>query len=275
MLDKLMQTLLRLHTSLRPRFERARAWWQSDRFDVIRHRVPSRLDRRQRLLVTATAFAGLIAGGLTASAATGDTPPPGGGPAAVAATDQAMVERQAAADRAARDARDAPPPPDSRAATPAASPKPEPSPTESRKETPKPAPPPAWAHPMPGAQTTSCFGARWGVLHAGVDLAAPQGTPIRAAGSGTVTNAGWVFGGYGISVVIDHRDGHFTHYAHASEAKVSVGDRVEPGDIIALEGSTGDSTGPHLHFEVHKGSLWNQVEPTRWMANRDVQIGGC
>lgn len=133
---------------------------------------------------------------------------------------------------------------------------------------------PDWVHPMPGAATTSCFGPRWGVMHAGVDLAAPPGTPILAVGDGVVTHAGWVFSGYGISVVVEHPDGYYTHYAHASEAKVSPGDRVEAGDVIALEGSTGDSTGPHLHFEVHKG-MWNQVEPTEWLSNRGVHIGGC
>jgi murein DD-endopeptidase MepM/ murein hydrolase activator NlpD len=148
------------------------------------------------------------------------------------------------------------------------SPKPSASPSPKRTEAPK------WVHPMPGASTTSCFGWRWGAMHAGVDLAAPHGTPIRAVGAGTVTNAGWVFSGYGISVVIDHGDGYYTHYAHASEAKVSPGDKVKPGQIIALEGSTGDSTGPHLHFEVHKG-MWNQVEPTEWLSNRGVHIGGC
>lgn len=137
-----------------------------------------------------------------------------------------------------------------------------------------PAPPPAWVHPMPGAFTTSCFGPRWGVLHGGVDLAAPPGTPIRAVGAGTVIHAGWGIAGYGISVMVDHGDGYVTHYAHASQATVSVGDTVKPGDVIALEGSTGDSSGPHLHFEVHKG-MWNRVEPVKWLANRNIHIDGC
>jgi murein DD-endopeptidase MepM/ murein hydrolase activator NlpD len=127
---------------------------------------------------------------------------------------------------------------------------------------------------MPGASTTSCFGQRWGRLHAGVDLATPHGTPIRAAGAGRVTDAGWLFGGYGISVVVDHGNGVLTHYAHASTLKVSPGDRVSPGETIALEGSTGNSTGPHLHFEVHRG-LWNQVNPAGWLRDRGVKINGC
>src|SRR5690606_14465922 len=101
---------------------------------------------------------------------------------------------------------------------------------------------------MPGARVTSCFGPRWGVLHAGIDLAKPANTPVYAAGAGRVTAAGWVYSGYGISVMIDHGNGYLTHYAHLNEATVNVGDRVAAGDLIGREGSTGDSTGPHLHF---------------------------
>jgi murein DD-endopeptidase MepM/ murein hydrolase activator NlpD len=107
-----------------------------------------------------------------------------------------------------------------------------------------------------------------------MDLAAPHGTPIRAVGAGTVTQAGWVFGGYGISVVIDHGNSLYTHYGHASQATVSPGQQVTAGQTIALEGSTGDSTGPHLHFEVHQG-WWNQIEPAGWLRDHGVDIGGC
>lgn len=153
--------------------------------------------------------------------------------------------------------------------------RPEEKPAEEKKEEKKEeAETPDWVHPMPGAVTTSCFGPRWGTVHQGVDLAQPAGTPIRAVGAGTVIYAGWVFSGYGISVVIDHHNGYLTHYAHASETKVWVGQNVKPGQTIALEGSTGDSTGPHLHFEVHQG-MWNQIEPTAWLRERGVTIGGC
>lgn len=275
MLDKFNKAALRLRRSVHPGFDRARGWLDRDRLNVIRHRVASRLDARRLLLVVATALAGLVVGGVTAAAATSGGPSPaisGVTPAAQeAAAEQALQERQQASERADRAAR-APEQP-GRATVVEASPTPEPTPTKTKP--PPPPPPPDWVHPMPDARTTSCFGMRWGALHAGVDLAAPQGTPIRAVGAGTVTHAGWVFGGYGISVVIEHQDGHFTHYAHASQARVSPGDKVEPGDVIALEGSTGDSTGPHLHFEVHKGSLWNTVEPTRWLANRGITVSGC
>lgn len=130
-----------------------------------------------------------------------------------------------------------------------------------------------WVTPMPGAQITSCYGQRWGVLHAGIDLALPAGTPVLAAGAGTVQVAGWAYTGYGISVVIDHGGGVLTHYAHLSATSVAVGDQVAPGDTIGAEGSTGDSTGPHLHFEVHVGGLWSQVDPAPWMRERGVDLG--
>jgi murein DD-endopeptidase MepM/ murein hydrolase activator NlpD len=86
-------------------------------------------------------------------------------------------------------------------------------------------------------------------MHTGVDMSASMGTPIRAADSGTVIQAGWR-GGYGQAVVISHGDGLATLYAHQSKILVSVGDTVTRGDIIGKVGSTGYSTGPHLHFEV-------------------------
>src|SRR5690606_13100999 len=101
---------------------------------------------------------------------------------------------------------------------------------------------------------------RWGALPAGSDLALPPGTPVLAVGAGTVEAAGWLYAGYGISVVINHGNGYLTHYAHLSKATVSPGQRVSAGQQIGAEGSTGDSTGPHLHFEVHRG-MWNQIEP--------------
>jgi murein DD-endopeptidase MepM/ murein hydrolase activator NlpD len=127
---------------------------------------------------------------------------------------------------------------------------------------------------MPGAPVTSCYGWRWGAMHKGVDLALASGTPIHAAGAGTVVAAGWAFSGYGISVLISHGNGLYTHYAHQSRTIVSVGQHVAAGQTIGYEGATGDATGPHLHFEVHLG-LWNQVEPTAWMRAHGVIITGC
>jgi murein DD-endopeptidase MepM/ murein hydrolase activator NlpD len=95
----------------------------------------------------------------------------------------------------------------------------------------------------------SGFGMRWGRLHEGIDIAAGMGTPIWAAADGTVIYAGWL-GGYGNLVVLDHGDGLATAYAHASAILVGVGQHVSQGETVSLVGSTGNSSGPHLHFEV-------------------------
>jgi len=98
-------------------------------------------------------------------------------------------------------------------------------------------------------QITSGFGPRWGRMHQGLDIAAPTGRPITAAKSGTVIVAGWS-GGYGQLVVIDHGGGLATAYAHQSRIAVKTGDPVTQGGLVGFVGSTGHSTGPHLHFEV-------------------------
>jgi murein DD-endopeptidase MepM/ murein hydrolase activator NlpD len=96
---------------------------------------------------------------------------------------------------------------------------------------------------------TSRFGTRWGRMHAGIDLAASTGTPIRAADGGKVTFAGWN-GAYGYSVIIDHGGNRTTLYGHCSKLLVSAGESVYQGQHIANVGNTGRSTGPHLHFEI-------------------------
>lgn len=97
---------------------------------------------------------------------------------------------------------------------------------------------------------TSYFGWRDGGFHTGIDIDGHTGDPIVAAQSGTVTHSGWGWSGFGIYVVIDHHDGTKTIYAHLSEAYVEAGEEVSQGDVIGALGSTGWSTGPHLHFEI-------------------------
>ncbi|MEV4618761.1 peptidoglycan DD-metalloendopeptidase family protein [Asanoa sp. NPDC049573] len=132
-----------------------------------------------------------------------------------------------------------------------------------------------WTSPMPGSEVTSCFGIRWGVPHQGIDFAMPENTPELAAAAGTVFAAGWNYTGYGISVVIDHGNGIYTHYAHMNRTAVEVGQTVKAGQVIGYEGSTGDSTGPHLHFEVHQGAMWNQIDPAPFLKAKGVPIVGC
>lgn len=114
-------------------------------------------------------------------------------------------------------------------------------------------------YPIRTYTITSRFGIRWGRMHEGVDFAAPIGTKIYAADGGTVTFSGWK-SGYGYVVIIDHGGFYETRYAHNSKLLVSEGDRVYQGQNIALCGSTGNSTGPHLHFEVrYKGVAYNPL----------------
>ncbi|MHB1487437.1 MAG: murein hydrolase activator EnvC family protein [Acidimicrobiales bacterium] len=96
---------------------------------------------------------------------------------------------------------------------------------------------------------TSEFGPRWGGFHPGIDIADPTGTPIHAARSGQVIYAGWE-SGYGNFVLIDHGAGVVTGYAHQTQIAVVQGQNVSQNEVIGYVGSTGDSTGPHLHFEV-------------------------
>ncbi len=111
--------------------------------------------------------------------------------------------------------------------------------------------------PVEGGRISSRFGLRKladderARMHQGLDIAASEGTPIEAARGGRVVQAGWVRG-YGNTVVLDHGDGQTTLYGHASELLVKVGDKVTAGAHIAKVGSTGHSTGPHLHFEVRQ-----------------------
>lgn len=119
--------------------------------------------------------------------------------------------------------------------------------------------------PLSRAAVTSRFGTQrpasgGGIrAHAGVDLAAPVGTPVSAAFEGNVSVANWS-GGYGLLVVLDHGNGTQTRYAHLSKLNVAAGQHVRQGEIVGLVGSTGHSTGPHLHYELrYKGRPVNPL----------------
>ena len=114
---------------------------------------------------------------------------------------------------------------------------------------------------------TSRFGNRESIRsygHTGLDIAAPGGTPIRAAADGTVSFSGYS-GGYGYVVKISHGNGIETYYAHCSELYVSSGEKIEAGDVIAAVGSTGNSTGDHLHFEVVVDGT--EIDPQNYLYN--------
>ena len=118
---------------------------------------------------------------------------------------------------------------------------------------------------------TSGFGYRWGVLHGGIDIANSIGTPIVAASDGVVIDAGPT-AGYGIWVKLRHSDGTVTLYGHLSKVLVNIGERVYAGDQIAKMGNTGNSTGPHLHFEVLLNGT-DRVDPVGWLAKRGLTPG--
>ncbi|MEC3955341.1 M23 family metallopeptidase [Nocardia sp. CDC153] len=117
---------------------------------------------------------------------------------------------------------------------------------------------------------TSGFGARWGTFHAGIDIAAPLGSPIYAVAAGTVIDAGPAQG-FGLWVRIRHDDGTISVYGHMYDFSVSVGERVPAGLQIARIGNRGDSTGPHLHFEIIING--QHVDPQPWLAQHGIIVG--
>jgi murein DD-endopeptidase MepM/ murein hydrolase activator NlpD len=126
--------------------------------------------------------------------------------------------------------------------------------------------------PIHGARLTSGFGARWGTSHAGIDLAAPMRTPEYAVMDGVVLEAG-AASGYGLVVYIQHHNGFVTAYGHMDEILVEPGQSVRAGDTIALLGNRGQSTGPHLHFEVIVGGKdGTRINPIPWLRERGVTL---
>ncbi|MER7458179.1 M23 family metallopeptidase [Micromonospora sp. NPDC126480] len=126
-----------------------------------------------------------------------------------------------------------------------------------------------WLLPLQGYDFNSPYGVRWGKLHTGVDLVAPEGTPYVAIHDGTVEKAGW-FGGYGYTVIVRHADGSEAIYGHSSAVTVKEGQQVKAGDQLGLVGNTGHSYGSHLHLEIHvKGE---PLDPVPWLMERGVDI---
>jgi murein DD-endopeptidase MepM/ murein hydrolase activator NlpD len=124
------------------------------------------------------------------------------------------------------------------------------------------------ANPAPGRSVTSPFGVRTdpllgtAALHSGMDFRAPTGMPAKVTAPGVVVKAGWN-GGYGRMVEVDHGNGFATRYGHLSKISVTVGERLNAGDVIGKTGSSGRSTGPHLHYEIrHNGEA---IDPLRFL----------
>jgi murein DD-endopeptidase MepM/ murein hydrolase activator NlpD len=130
-----------------------------------------------------------------------------------------------------------------------------------------------WARPSSGA-VVSPYGMRWGRMHKGIDFGAGYGDPIRAVGDGVVIGAGYLGeeSGYGQITLIRHANGFVSAYAHQSRMFVQAGDRVSAGQLIGLVGSTGNSTGPHLHFEIRTGTHDGQINPVPWLRQHGVSV---
>jgi murein DD-endopeptidase MepM/ murein hydrolase activator NlpD len=138
----------------------------------------------------------------------------------------------------------------------------------------------SWIRPTAGT-VTSGFGSRWGTLHAGVDIAGPRDSPVYAAAGGTVITAACTsaycdrdgsqsLAGYGNLVELDHGGGVTTRYGHLSAYTVTPGQRVPAGALIGYQGSTGNSTGVHLHLEIRTDGA--PIDPVPWLADRGVDL---
>ncbi|MGW2113432.1 M23 family metallopeptidase [Streptomyces sp. NPDC001948] len=137
-----------------------------------------------------------------------------------------------------------------------------------------------WETPVSRYELSASFGndgSRWAHKHSGQDFAVPIGTEVEAAHSGTVVKAGPNGGGdgpaYGNAVVIKHADGTYSQYAHLSQIEVRIGEAVKTGERIALSGNTGNSSGPHLHFEIrHTADYGSAVNPVGFLHKQGVTV---
>ncbi|MGW6536871.1 M23 family metallopeptidase [Streptomyces sp. NPDC055051] len=138
----------------------------------------------------------------------------------------------------------------------------------------------AWVKPVASYTLSASYnqgGAMWAHKHSGQDFAVPVGTPVKAAGAGTVVKAGPNGGGdgpaYGNAIVVKHANGTYSQYAHLSKIKVHVGQKVGAGQKIALSGNTGNSSGPHLHFEIRTTPNYGSaVNPAAFLRTHGVSI---
>ncbi|WP_052851013.1 M23 family metallopeptidase [Streptomyces avicenniae] len=132
-----------------------------------------------------------------------------------------------------------------------------------------------WTAPVSGHPISASYGrpGDWAAgYHTGVDFATPVGTTVRSVGPGTVVTAAWS-GDYGNLVVVRMEDDHYTLYAHLSEIDVRVGEDVTGGTTVGASGNTGNSTGPHLHFEVRTGEDYGtDVDPLEYLAGHGVTL---
>lgn len=145
-----------------------------------------------------------------------------------------------------------------------------------RLDQPQQAPTGAWVTPVEAYELSAGFGSggsRWASRHTGQDFAVPIGTPVRAVGAGRVVSVS-CGGAFGIEIVIEHTGGYYTQYAHLAAVTVDQGESVGPGRLIGQSGTTGNSTGPHLHFEVRvTPESGSAVDPVPWLAARGVPVG--
>lgn len=132
-----------------------------------------------------------------------------------------------------------------------------------------------WVAPVETYELSSGFGSggdRWASRHTGQDFAVDIGTPVRSVGAGRVVKVS-CGGAFGIEVVVKHAGGYYTQYAHLAAVTVEQGERVAAGQWVGQSGTTGNSTGPHLHFEVRlTPQLGSGVDPREWLAKRGVRL---
>ncbi|MFE1552253.1 M23 family metallopeptidase [Streptomyces sp. NPDC058718] len=219
-------------------------------------------------LATAGLGASLVAGAGSAFAAEGKAVAPVAATAAAAVAAQAETQAHVAAQVKAAAAKAA-----TKAATKTVAVKATPV-KAAKKAT------PSWVKPVASYTLSASYnqgGAMWAHKHSGQDFAVPTGTPVKAAGTGTVVKAGPNGGGdgpaYGNAIVVKHANGTYSQYAHLSKIKVNVGQKVAAGQQIALSGNTGNSSGPHLHFEIRTTPNYGSaVNPAAFLRSHGVSI---